>query len=87
MEQTVSSKMSQATQLAKIRGHRVLTNHQIQTMQKLCELSSLSVVDVVNELESAPEEQLKKSVDSARRLLSSSLGKLSDKLEPAINAS
>ena len=82
-----NSKFAQATQLAKIRGYSVLTNHQIQTMQKLCELSSLSVVDIVNELESAPEEQIKKSVDSARRLLSSSLSKLSSKLQPVIKAS
>jgi|TARA_R110001606_G_C14976610_1_gene603858 hypothetical protein len=83
----MENKFSQAKQLAKIRGYRVLTNHQIQTMQQLCELPSLSVVDIVNELESAPEERVKQSVDSARRLLSSSLGKLSSKLQPAIHAS
>lgn len=75
-------KFTQAKQLAKIRGHKVLSNHQIHTMQQLSQLPSLSVVDIVNELETAPEARVKESVNSARRLLSSTLNKLSGAVEP-----
>jgi len=76
-------KFTQAKQLAKIRGHKVLSNHQIHTMQQLSQLPSLSVVDIVNELETAPEERVKQSVTSARRLLSSTLSKLSNTVQPS----
>ena len=69
-------KSTQAKQLAKIRGHKVLTNHQILTMQQLSQLPSLSVVDIVNELESAPEAKLKESVKSARNFLSSAINRV-----------
>ena len=45
-------------------------------------LSSLTVVDIVNELESAPEAKVKETVAVARKLLSSSLNKLSNAVKP-----
>jgi hypothetical protein len=73
---------TQAKELAKVRGHKILSNHQIATMHRLAQLPNLSVVDIVNELESAPEERLKESVVAARKLLSLSLSKLSTALSP-----
>jgi|TARA_R110000744_G_scaffold169546_1_gene287460 hypothetical protein len=73
---------TQAKALAKVRGHKILSNHQIATMQTLSQLPNLSVVDIVNELEAAPEQQLKATVVTARKLLSLSLNKLSQAVNP-----
>lgn len=75
-------KFTQAKALAKIRGHKTLTNHEIATMHELSQLPSLTVVDIVNELESAPEAKVKETVAVARKLLSSSLNRLSNAVKP-----
>jgi hypothetical protein len=79
---TIQSKISGVRALLKVRGYKVLNNSQVAILNDLCKISELSIVDIVNEIDSAPDEHLKQTVVKARSFISSGLNSLADSVDP-----
>lgn len=82
MENPIQSKINGVRALLKVRGYKVLNNSQIASMNDLCKINELSIVDIVNEIDSAPDEHLKQTVVKARSFISSGLNSLADSVDP-----
>jgi hypothetical protein len=72
----------QAQQIAKIRGHKHLTELQLTKLAEAAQIEGLSVLEVLDVALDAPHERMAQNVKHARRHVSNLFGKLADALNP-----